>query len=153
MVSSSFRFCWFTRSTFSLELFLRSVFLSFTTASSLFTPPPSPVVSAFLIPASLAMPTTMLLQEDLIDKHEKLRNAIENLPSKYQKDVGRLTYVCAQEAKKCGFEVSLPRLISHIKRSSVWYLPGFRWDVAFKRGGMSGTTSQNVHACAGNCFP
>lgn len=61
--------------------------------------------------------TTMTMlcpQEDLIDKHDKLKNAIANLSSKYQKDVGELTYVCAQEAKKCGFEVSLPRLILHI---------------------------------------
>ena len=99
------------------------------------------------------MTTTMLcMQEDLIDKHHKLRNAIENLSSKYQKDVGGLTYICAQEAKKCGFEVSLPRLISHIKRSSTRQ-QRFRWDVAIKRGGMSRTTQENVHVCAGNCFP
>eukprot|EP00752_Nemacystus_decipiens_P001756 g1698.t1 len=44
-------------------------------------------------------------KEDLIDRHNKLKNAIANLSSKYEEDVGELTYVCAQGAKKCGFEV------------------------------------------------
>lgn len=52
--------------------------------------------------------TTTRTQEDLVDRHDKLKNAIANLSSKYQKDVGELTYACAQEAKRCGFEVNLP---------------------------------------------
>ena len=118
MLAASFPFS-LTQSTFSRQFFFAVCPVVHNHQSICPPSPPSPVASAFSIPSSLTMTTTMLCtQEDLIDKHDKLRNAIENLSSKYQKDVGGLTYICAQEAKKCGFEVSLPRLISHIKRSS-----------------------------------
>lgn len=55
-----------------------------------------------------------------MDKHHKLENAIANLSSKYQEDVGELTYHVAQEAKRCGFEVSTgettPRLDCFLTR-------------------------------------
>ncbi|CAM9818043.1 unnamed protein product [Ectocarpus sp. 6 AP-2014] len=44
-------------------------------------------------------------KEHLVDRHDKLTNAIANLSYKYQKDVGELTYRVAQEAKTCGFEI------------------------------------------------
>ncbi|CAM9765899.1 unnamed protein product, partial [Scytosiphon promiscuus] len=44
-------------------------------------------------------------KEELMDQHHKLQNAIANLSSKYQEDVGKLTYHVAQEAKRCGFEI------------------------------------------------
>lgn len=61
----------------------------------------------FPSPSCLADDDMIFTQEDLVDRHDKLKNAIANLSFKYQKDVGELTYVCAQEAKRCGFEVSL----------------------------------------------